>query len=202
MSIKPKYLGISEQDMVNGEHVHTITVSSGYYQTRSGLLWRGMKQRLKREGCYEPVENCFKDFPEFAKTVTSMENYYKVDINGNHYHMDKDLKCYLKDKKYAPDTITFIPSHLNTSLKGVVAFLEKKIPCGYSFNMSRGKFRAYCNNGKSKQIHLGYYATAQEAQAAWVKQKIIQIELSLQQEPLSVEILSLVEVILKDLKEI
>lgn len=202
MSIKPKYLGISDENLTDGVYVHTLSVEDGYYQTRYGLLWRGMLQRLKLQTAYCDVHNDFENFADFAKTICGMDGYNQKDILENYYHMDKDLKCYKKSKRYSVETIVFIPGHLNTSLKGVVDFLEYAIPCGYSYHKGRGKFRAYCNDGSGKQIHLGYYETAQEAQIAWVKQKIVQIEQSLLREPVHPEVEMLVHTILEDLRRL
>lgn len=200
MYIKHKYLGITDEDSKDGEFVYTITAENGYYQTRIGGLWKALNARVGK-GAYANVCVDFKDFKEFAESVTLLANYKTLDSYGNHYHLDKDLKCYKKDKSYSKDSVMFIPGHLNTALKGVIPYLECGATCGVSFSKSRNKFRAYCNDGSSRQIHLGYYGSKEAAQKAWVLEKINQIKRSLIKENISDEdILYFTGVLINDLE--
>lgn len=179
-----KYFGITEDQKINGVWAHTISVPGGYYQTRSGQLWRGIKDRLDKPS-YEDVNLNFVDYQDFAEFCLSQPLYTKLDSSGNFYHIDKDLKG-LDLREYSRLTCLFIPSCLNTSMKDIRKFFLHG-QCGVSFHDKRGKFRAYCNDGGGKQIHLGYYGIKHEAQNAWINQKCEQILLALNKEEICQE---------------
>lgn len=84
--------------------------------------------------------------------------------------LDKDILV-PGNKIYGPDTCVFVSSDLNVFLT------ENKVtrgewPVGVCWNKWSGKFQVRCNNPFSgKHENLGYFATQEEAHAAWRSRK-------------------------------
>lgn len=156
-----KYLGICDEVIRDGLWLQTVSVNSGYYQTRSGQLWRGIICRLNK-GAYSEVAMNFSGYQEFANWCHSQEEFYLED-----HHLDKDLIG--NSFEYSPTTCCFIPASLNVLLQGVGSFRRGEM-VGSSFSKRNSCWRGYCNIDGT-QLHLGYFGTQQEAHLAWCKKK-------------------------------
>lgn len=81
------------------------------------------------------------------------------------FQLDKDL-LFQGNKVYSPETCCFVPGHINSIITNSKA-LRGDYPVGVSLYKNSGKFSSSCNNGKKKQIHLGFYNTPEEAFEAY-----------------------------------
>ena len=139
--------------------------------TKCHATWQDMHKR-----CYDPKfqekHSTYKDctvckewnnYQEFGKWFD--ENYYEV--GNEQMALDKDI---LKkgNKIYSPETCVFVPQHINS-----LFVKSNKIRGDYYIGVSKhgNKFRAMLNKGNEKLIHLGLYATAEEAFQVYKKHK-------------------------------
>lgn len=161
------YLGICEDTFKDGKWLQTVTTPSGYYTTRSGSIWRGLKCRLKKSS------NAYKGgglyFPTFDDFVVWHQN--QLGYN-NDWHLDKDL--FGDSNIYSKHTCCLLPPKLNVLMQGVGSWKRGEL-VGASFFKRDGNWRAY-GNDYYKQVHLGYHQTQQEAHKAWCLDKADRIE--------------------------
>ena len=98
---------------------------------------------------------------------------YEYYINDtDNWHLDKDILGDENDRMYSANNCVLVPNELN-----VMAQTKKrnKYGKGVQYLPKRNKpYRAYVNiNGKS--VGLGYYSTAEEANAEYVKARQTQV---------------------------
>ena len=139
-------------------------------------IWHHMLQR-----CYDPkiqekystykgcvVEDYLLNFQNMCEWLD--ENYYEVP--GEQMCLDKDILC-KGNKIYSRETCIFVPQGINK------LFTKRDnnrggCPIGVS-DLPSGNYKAYCNDGYGKKIHLGTYSTKEEAFQIYkqYKEKII-----------------------------
>lgn len=138
--------------------------------TVSGKLWLGINDRCKHGGkkhilqpSYVGCENHFESFQEFAEWCQTQVGYNTFDEKLRRFHLDKDLLV-RGNKIYSPDTCLFLPVELNSLL---VKANKIRGACPIGVSARRGKFFAQCQAGNATNVHLGTYATVDEAFCAY-----------------------------------
>lgn len=138
--------------------------------TRVYSTWHSMLQRCYDSKYHEKHPsyiNCevleeWHNFQNFGEWFDN--NYYEIE--GERMCLDKDILI-KGNKIYSPDNCIFVPHNIN------ILFTKRdnnrgKYPIGVSYNKQDKKFQAYFSiydfeENKTKQKHLGYYNTPQEA---------------------------------------
>ena len=136
--------------------------------TRVYSVWHDMLKRCycekyhKKQPTYINCEVCdeLHNFQNFGKWFD--ENYYEVD--GERMELDKDILC-KHNKIYSPNTCIYVPHAINS------LFVKSDKNRGESVigtSLFKGKYQTRCSlinpeTGKSKNKHLGYYKTQEEA---------------------------------------
>ena len=113
-------------------------------------------------GC--SVSDNFLNYRYFYDWCQEQIGFGKVDENGRYWHLDKDL-LFVDNKTYSEAACVFVPNEIN------LFFIDRgnargEYPVGVCFHKASGKFVAQCKVN-SKQQHLGYFDTPQEAFAAY-----------------------------------
>ena len=131
-------------------------------------LWTGMLKRCFSEkyqtrqptyiGCN--VSNNFLNYSFFYDWCQEQIGFGKVDDKGRYWQLDKDL-LFVDNKTYSETACVFVPHEINSF------FTDRgndrcDNPVGVCFGKQNGKFRAQCKVN-SKQQHLGYFNTPEEA---------------------------------------
>ena len=136
--------------------------------TRVYSTWHRMLERCYSEKLHEK-EPTYKD----CKVYEEWYNFQKYGkwFSDNYYEIDNETMCLDKDilvkhnKIYSPETCIFVPQTIN------LLFTKRQNARGKSVigtTLHHGKYRARCSlinpeTGKSKNKHLGYYKTQEEA---------------------------------------
>lgn len=129
----------------------------GAYETWRHMLRRSYANEYKdRKPSYE---NC--TVSEEWLTFSNFLKFYKDNYKEG-FHLDKDILV-KGNKIYAKETCCFVPVALN----GIIVNIEG---VGVNFDKEKRKFRAGISI-KGKQKNLGYYATIEDAMAAYKKAK-------------------------------
>lgn len=143
-------------------------------EIKAGQVWRDMLGRCYYEddcrysrygGRGVHVCEHWHNFQNFAEWFT--QKYRKGTV------LDKDLRK-VGSKIYSPETCECVPVDINSLFLSCVG-KRGKYPVGVSLHKESGKFRAYGYKkvlGKNKKIHLGSYATPQEAHEVYKKFKM------------------------------
>jgi hypothetical protein len=108
--------------------------------------------------CYQNSEVC-EEWLIFSNFRTWME---QQDYVGK--ALDKDILV-INNNLYHPDRCIFVTSEINNLLTSTKEPRGKYLP-GVTFMFKTNKFLAQCSY-KSKNTHLGYYTTEQEAHEAY-----------------------------------
>ena len=131
-------------------------------------LWQSMLRRCFSEieqtrsptykGCN--VSDNFLHYSYFYDWCQGQIGFGNVDENGRSWCLDKDL-LFVGNKTYSETACVFVPNEIN------LFFIDRgnargEYPVGVSFHKASGKFVAQCKVN-SKQQHLGYFNTPQEA---------------------------------------
>lgn len=141
-----------------------------FYRTWKSMLERGYSSKYKEE--WPTYKDVFVNeewhlFSNFKKWMQEQ----KWENN----QLDKDI-LFDGNKEYSKDKCIFIPRHVNLFLIDCGS-ARGEWPIGVHWNKDAGKFRARCNNGKGKLLHLGYFTDPNEAHLTW---KAYKHELALQ----------------------
>lgn len=150
------YLGIGDYEPSN-EGGRTVQ-----YDAWASMLQRCYDVKVHEQfPTYAGVTVCeeWKCFQTFAEWYTENMPKTSVDI----WHLDKDLK---RSKRYSPNTCVIVPQEINVALvKGQAR--RNGLPIGVSYEICKGKYRARCQNGTGKAVHLGYFQTPENAFIAY-----------------------------------
>lgn len=133
-------------------------------------IWKGIIERcysersLMKNPTYIDCTVCdeWLHFQTFAHWLMSNE------FQGLGYQIDKDILS-PESKIYSPETCVLVPAEINMLL---VASDKKKglYPVGVAWKKDRNKFHAKIRrHGKTR--HIGYFATCDEAEAAYIHAK-------------------------------
>lgn len=148
-------------NLVHGVGIADVKVTSSEdksaYETWRHMLRRSYSIEYKtRKPSYE---NC--TVAEEWLTFSNFLKFYKDNYKEG-FHLDKDILV-KGNKIYAKETCCFVPVALN----GIIVNIEG---VGVNFDKEKRKFRAGISI-KGKQKNLGYYATIEDAMAAYKKAK-------------------------------
>ncbi|MDU4051146.1 MAG: hypothetical protein E7H33_09540 [Clostridium perfringens] len=162
-----------EETWVNGKHFKS-------YKTWHSMLQRCYDEKeLRKFPTYKDCSVCdeWLYYPNFKQWYD--ENYYEID--NEKMALDKDILV-KGNKVYSPETCIFVPERING------LFIKKNanrgnLPIGIIWNKRDKKYQANCNvfdikNNKSKNKHLGYFNTSQEAFKVYKKAKEETIKLA------------------------
>lgn len=145
---------------INGKRKRKLTWVCPFYSAWVDMLTRGYSSKLKEK--YPTYQDVFVN--EEWHLFSNFKNWMQEQKWENN-QLDKDI-LFEGNKEYSKDKCIFIPKHINT-------FLTDRIndrgewPLGVCWDKYAGKFKASCNNGKGKQIHMGYFTDPNEAHVAW-----------------------------------
>jgi hypothetical protein len=125
------------------------------------------KKYQEKEPTYVGCTVCdeWLNFQNFAKWYD--ENYYEVE--GEKMQLDKDILT-KGNKIYNPENCIFVSQRIN-SLFIKCNHLRGVLPIGVSYEAESNKYRALCNNGYKKSIHLGRFTILEEAFKAYKEYK-------------------------------
>lgn len=148
-----KYVSYNKKIIINKEYTHMYKI------------WKGMLDRCytnlkpERNYVYNDCEVCeeWYNFSNFAKWYEN--NFYQID--DNMMCLDKDI-LHKGNKTYSPKNCVFVPQNIN-KLFTKSNKMRGELPIGVSWDESHKKFKATCNDGNKKSIHLGFYETKLEA---------------------------------------
>lgn len=128
-------------------------------------VWRGILERCYAEGFDEynspAYRGCYvaKEWHNFTNyQAWHLENY----VEG--FEIDKDILV-KGNKVYSPETCRFVPAHINTLLFTNQERKSVDLPMGVI--KVHNKYRARLSK-EGKRINVGYFATSQEAHAAYM----------------------------------
>lgn len=168
---------------INDADYNVVTLDSEGKQLMCPIYatWKSMIKRAKSEPfklkypTYREatITENWKRFSKF-KAWTDLQNYMGLDL-------DKDILS-PENKHYSEETCVYIPHSLNTLLR----FRDKpcQYPLGVVYNKPTKKMTGTLTKpyiGKvcsfdGRNVHLGMFATMQEAHKAWQIEKSNQIE--------------------------
>lgn len=151
-----------------GKTVRALVWICPFYKTWKNMLVRCNSKSLIQlrpsyKGCYPEATWLY-----FSNFKAWME---KQDWEGK--HLDKDLLCY-GNRVYGPDTCIFLDQKVNSFI------IENEsnrgnFPIGVTFHKRIKKYQAQCwSVSATKQVHLGYFDTPEEAHQAWLAFKLEQ----------------------------
>ena len=139
--------------------------------------YNGVSQRTKnnhRNNLYQFVRlhESFSTLDKFVAWCIKQVGYEYYINDTDNWHLDKDILGDENDKVYSANNCVLVPSELN-----VMAQTKKRNKCGKGVQYLSGRikpYRAYINVD-GKPISLGYYSTAEEANAEYVKARQAQV---------------------------
>jgi len=136
-----------------------------FYLTWQHMLQRGYSSKYKEKR--PTYKDCFvnKEWHLFSNFKSWMQEQKLEDKEGNKLQLDKDI-LFEGNKEYSKEKCIFVPRYINTFITDRGAE-RGEWPIGVCWYKASGKFQALCNNGKGKQIHLGYFNDPQEAHLTW-----------------------------------
>ena len=142
-------------EMINGKS----TPTKPYY------IWHHMLHRSYSENCHRRCPSyigcsvCeeWHDFDNFRE--------WFIENHKEGYHLDKDL-LQQGNKVYSPSTCVFLPPRINTLLIECNRS-RGDYPIGVYYDKRYKKFKAQCNNGKGKKVHLGCFDNPTDAHQAY-----------------------------------
>ena len=137
------------------------------YDLWTDMLKRCFSEKLQtRQPTYKGcnVSDNFLNYSFFYDWCQEQVGFGKVDDKGHIWQLDKDLLL-IGNKIYSETTCVFVPHEINSF------FIDRgnargEYPVGVYFHKQKGKFVAQCKVN-SKQQHLGYFDTHEEAFAVY-----------------------------------
>lgn len=149
---------------INGKLKQKNIWTCPYYSTWYSMLRRCYSKVLHKNrpsyiGC-----STFQEWWIFSKFKAWMETQ---DWEGK--HLDKDILVQ-GNKVYSPETCVFVDQSVNSFLNDHKAG-RGDFPIGVSWHKRDEVFTSQINDGTGKQIHLGNFATPEEAHNAWLVAK-------------------------------
>lgn len=140
------------------------------------VKWASMIKR-----CYSKIQESRSPSYEGCKVCEEwlyFSNFraWMVEQDWEGKELDKDILV-PGNKVYSPNTCIFVDKRTNSFIIECTKS-RGEYPIGAKFVKHVGKFAAVCNNVQtSKQEHLGYFDTPEEAHIAWLNFKLKQAEI-------------------------
>ena len=156
------------------QHKYNLTDTEFY---KLSARYGGITQRTKnnhRNKLYQFVRlhESFSTLDKFVAWCIKQVGYEYYINDIDNWHLDKDILGDENDRMYSANNCVLVPNELN-----VMAQTKKRNRYGKGVQYQPKKknpYRAYINiNGKS--VGLGYYKTAEEANAMYVKARQAQV---------------------------
>lgn len=138
-----------------------------FYQTWTGMLRRAYYKKWKEA---HPTYEGVSVTPEWWSRRAFTEWMRRQEWEGR--QLDKDI-LWPGNKIYGPDTCLFVPAEINLLLTNHAA-ARGKYPEGVTYDKRRKKLAAHIRKD-SKLIHLGYFTDVNEAEAVYLRAKIVEI---------------------------
>lgn len=141
------------------------------YNLWNSMLARCTKRVWKRQPSYigTSCSENFKHYSFFYEWCQEQKGFNNKDEKGNKWHLDKDILV-KGNKVYSEDVCVFVPQRINSLLLRNGAS-RGEYPVGVCLDSRGNRFVSRCNNNpekaKTKQRHLGYFDTPQEAFQAY-----------------------------------
>lgn len=146
-----------------------------FYKTWKKMLGRCYDPNyLKLRATYSNCSVCF-DWLLFSNFKTWME---QQDWQGK--ALDKDILG--SGKLYSPSTCIFVSKEVNNFLTDSRKS-RGEYPVGVSWSDYHNKFRAYCSDGKGRNIFLGFFDEPDSAHDAYMNKKYTLIDELFADEP-------------------
>ncbi len=138
------------------------------YQTWVNIFVRCFDEKYKvgnpsYNGC--SVSDNFKSYTFFYEWCQTQVGFNSKDEKGKSWNLDKDLLV-RGNKVYSETTCVFVPQNVNCLLTRSEAKRGKYL-IGVCWDKQHSKFRAFCKDGKKKNINLGRHSTEKEAFLAY-----------------------------------
>jgi hypothetical protein len=150
----------------DGLWVKTIRINSKQYSTKSGSVWKKMRDRCKVEGWQQKNQATYigchqsKDFLDFQ--LFTEWHVIQVGYGLENYNLDKDVLVQ-GNKLYCSEMCVVIPRQLNTFFCSAEA-IRGEYPQGVSRMCDKYMCRVRSNG---VQVSKGLYNTPEEASAAY-----------------------------------
>ena len=162
--------------IIDGQYVRYFMVDGVCNHTRSGILWRSLLGRVKKDGCdqrhrntYAGCSNNFEDFNSFAIWCNSQTGYMNENVNGKFWSLDKDIILPF-NKVYSEETCAFVPLELN-SLVTYSSKTRGDNPLGVHFDKREDCYVAQGSENRTRKF-LGYFKCKMNAHKAYQAHKI------------------------------
>ena len=153
-------VGINDADYVIKPTINGKRVFCPYYRKWIDMLQRCYSEKYhKRQPTYIGCEVA-EEWLTFSNFKAWMEGQ---DWKGK--QLDKDILI-PNNKLYSRDTCVFVDSKVNSFLSDCKA-ARGSYMVGVDCPPPRNKFRAQCNDGNGKLLHLGLFETELEAHLVW-----------------------------------
>lgn len=169
--IKYGFLG-DDREYIQYKHQLTDTE---FYKLAS--RYNGVSQRTKTNHKYKLYQSVakhesFSTLDKFVGWCIKQVGYEYYINDTDNWHLDKDILGDENDKMYSANSCVLVPHEINLMAK---TRKRNKHGKGVQYQpIKKNPYRAYINiNGKS--IGLGYYSTAEEANAEYVKARQAQV---------------------------
>ena len=137
------------------------------YNTWTGMIRRCTKECWSKNPSYvgTTCSDNFKSYTFFYEWCQTQVGFNSKDEKGKSWNLDKDLLV-RGNKIYSETTCVFVPQNVNCLLTKSEAKRGKYL-IGVCWDKQHSKFRAFCKDGKRKNINLGRHSTEQEAFLAY-----------------------------------
>lgn len=162
---------LPDKKSADGFWLKNYTVNGKSFKTRAGRLWNSLNTRTSggvEDKCYSMAENHFKSFQEFADWCQNQVGYLSKDSRGYYWQLDKDILV-PGNKIYSPETCVFVPPKLNSIF--IEQENEEGLPVGVRRVKGTERFSARSRDINGVRIHLGTFATAEEARTKYLEFK-------------------------------
>lgn len=156
------------------QHKYNITDTEFY---KLSVRYNGINQRTKtdhRNKLYQFVNKheSFSTLDKFVAWCIKQVGYEYYINDTDNWHLDKDILGDENDKMYSANSCVLVPHEINA-----MAQTKKRNKYGKGVQyqpIKKNPYRAYINID-GKPVGLGYYSTAEEANAEYVKARQAQV---------------------------
>lgn len=164
-------VSLSDMKSSDGFWLKNRTVDGKCLKTRAGRLWNSLNTRTTGgvlDNCYKEAENHFTGFQEFAEWCQDQVGYWNKDSRGYYWQLDKDILV-PGNKVYSTETCVFVPPKLNSIF--IEQENEEGLPLGVRRVKGTERFSARARDINGIRIHLGTFATPEQARTKYLEFK-------------------------------